>query len=41
MLEGNDEDLAIWAGAKMFADLPANVGWELVIDIGRQLPEQV
>jgi hypothetical protein len=41
VLEGGDEDFAIRAGSQMSAYLPANVGWEFVVDIGRQLPEKV
>ena len=41
VLEGGDEDFAIRAGSQMSAYLPANVGWEFVVDIGRQLPEKI
>jgi len=39
--EGSDEDFTIWTGSHMSADFPANVRWEFVIDIGRQLPEKL
>ena len=41
VLEGSDKDFAIRAGSQMLAYLPANVGWEFVVDIGRQLPEKI
>jgi len=41
VLEGGDEDFAIRAGSQMSAYLPANVGWEFVVDIGGQLPEKI
>ena len=41
MLEGSDEDFAVRAGYQMSAYLPANVRWEFVVDIGRQLPEKI
>ena len=41
LLEGGDEDFAIRTGSQMSAYLPANVGWEFVVDIGRQLPEKI
>jgi len=34
VLEGNDEDFAIWAGSQMPAYLLANDGWKFAIDIG-------
>jgi hypothetical protein len=40
MLERGDEDFTIRAGSQMSAYLPANVGWEFVVDIGRQLLEK-
>jgi hypothetical protein len=36
-----DEDFAIRTGSQMLAYLPANVGGEFVIDIGRQLTEKI
>jgi hypothetical protein len=39
--EGDDEDFTIRAGSQMSAYLPANVGWEFVVDIGRQLLEKI
>ena len=41
VLEGHDEDFTIRAGSQMSAYLPANVGWEFVVDIGRQLLEKI
>jgi hypothetical protein len=41
LLEGGNEDFAIRTGSQMSAYLPANVGWEFVVDIGRQLPEKI
>lgn len=41
VLERGDEDFAIRTGSQMSAYLTANVRGELVIDIGRQLPEKV
>jgi hypothetical protein len=41
VLEGTDEDFAIRAGSQMLAYLPANIGREFVVDIGRQLPEKI
>jgi hypothetical protein len=41
VLEGGDEDFAIRTGSQMSAYLPANVGWEFVVDIGRQLLEKI
>lgn len=41
VLEGGDEDFAIRTGSQMSAYLPANVGWEFVVDIGGQLPEKI
>jgi len=41
VLEGGDEDFAIWAGSQMSAYFSANVGREFVVDIGGQLPEKV
>ena len=41
VLEGGDEDFAIRAGSQMPAYFTANVGGEFVVDIGRQLPEQI
>jgi hypothetical protein len=41
VLERGDEDFAIRTGSQMSAYLPANVGWEFVVDIGRQLPEKI
>jgi hypothetical protein len=40
VLEGGDEDFTIRAGSQMSAYLPANLGWEFVVDIGRQLLEK-
>jgi hypothetical protein len=40
VLEGDDEDFTIRAGSQMSAYLPANVGGEFVVDIGRQLLEK-
>jgi len=39
MLEGGDEDFAIRTSSQMSTYLSANVGWEFIVDIGRQLPE--
>ncbi len=41
VLEGGDKDFAIRTGSQMSAYLPANVGWEFVVDIGGQLPEKI
>jgi hypothetical protein len=41
VLERGDEDFAIRAGSQMLAYLPANVGGEFVVDIGRQFPEKI
>ena len=41
VLEGGDEDFAIRTGSQMSAYLPANVGGEFVVDIGRQLLEKI
>jgi hypothetical protein len=41
VLEGGDENFAIRTGSQMSAYLPANVGREFVVDIGRQLPEKI
>ncbi len=41
VLERGDEDFAIRTGSQMSTYLPANVGWEFVVDIGRQLPEKI
>jgi hypothetical protein len=41
VLERGDEDFAIRAGSQMSAYLPANIGWEFVVDIGGQLPEKI
>ncbi len=41
VLEGDDEDFAIRAGSHMSAYLSTNVGWEFVVDKGRQLPEKI
>jgi len=41
VLEGGDEDFAIRTCSQMLAYLPANVGWEFIVDIGRQLPEKI
>ena len=39
--KGGDEDFAIRTSPQMTAYLPANVGGEFVIDIGRQLTEKI
>jgi hypothetical protein len=41
VLEGSDEDFAIRASSQMPAYLSANVGWQFVIDVRRQLPEKI
>ena len=41
LLEGSDEDFAIRTGPQMSAYLPAYIGWEFVVDIGRQLPKKI
>jgi hypothetical protein len=41
LLKGGDEDFAIRTGSQMPAYLPANVGGEFVVDIGRQLTEKI
>jgi hypothetical protein len=41
VLERSDEDFTIRAVSQMPAYLPANVGWEFVVDIGRQLLEKI
>jgi hypothetical protein len=41
VLERGDEDFAIRTGSQMSAYLPANVGREFVVDIGRQLLEKI
>ena len=41
VLEGGDKDFAIRAGSQMPAYFPANVRGEFVVNIGRQLPEQI
>ena len=41
VLEGDDEAFAIRTGSQMSAYLSTNVGWEFVVDIGRQLPEKI
>jgi hypothetical protein len=41
VLEGGDEDFTIRAGPQMPANLPANVDWEFIVDIGRQLLEKI
>jgi hypothetical protein len=41
MLKGGDEHFAIRTSSQMLAYLPANIGGEFVVDIGRQLPEKI
>ena len=41
MLEGGDEDFAIRTSSQMSTYLSANVGWEFIVDIGRQLLEKI
>jgi hypothetical protein len=41
LTKGGDEDFTIRTGSQMSAYLPANVGGEFVIDIGRQLTEKI
>jgi hypothetical protein len=41
MLEGSNEDFAIRAGSQMSTYLSTDIGRELVVDVGGQLPEKV
>jgi hypothetical protein len=41
LLEGSDEVFTIRTGSQMSAYLPAYIGWELIVDIGGQLPEKI
>jgi hypothetical protein len=41
MLERSDEDFAIRAGSQMSTYLPTDIGRELVVDVGGQLPEKI
>ena len=39
--ERRDESLAVGAGANMTAKFGANIGGQLIIDVSRQLPENI
>jgi hypothetical protein len=41
VLERGDEDFAIRASSQMLAYLSANLGWQFVVDVRRQLPEKI
>ena len=41
VLERGDEDFAVRTGSQMSAYFLADIRWEFVVDIGRQLSEQI